>query len=74
MSIENIGFSPANISLDVGDDIVDNTGKIFEVVYIDYERLNIIVVSSFGDDVSGIGATVLPFGIVACNYHKVIGD
>ncbi len=74
MPIENIHFSPANISLDVNDDIVDNTGKIFKVVYIDYALTNIIVVSSFGDDISGIGTAVLTFSLVACLYHKVIGD
>ncbi len=70
MPRENIGIVKANISLVVGDNIVDNIGKIFEVAYIDYARENIIVVPI--DDIAfGSRATVLSFGIVACNYQKV---
>ncbi len=69
---EGISVVKASISLVVGDKIVDNLGKIFEVAYIDYARENIIVVST-GDIVSGSRASVLTFGIVACNYQKVTG-
>ncbi len=70
MSRESIINVKATISLVVGDKIVDNLGKIFEVAYIDYARENIIVVPI--DDIAfGNRATVLTFGIVACNYQKV---
>ncbi len=71
MSIENIGFSPANIDLVVGDDIADYDGNIYEVVYIDYARENIIVIN-FGGDVSDSRASVLKFGDVACSYLKIL--
>ncbi len=70
MSIENIGFVSANISLVVGDDIADRAGNIYEVAYIDYARENIIVIN-FGGDVSDNRASVLKFGVVACSYLKV---
>ncbi len=70
MSRESIINVKATISLVVGDKIVDNLGKIFEIAYIDYARENIIVVPI--DDIAfGNRATVLTFGIVACNYQKV---
>ncbi len=72
MSRESINNIKATISLVVGDNIVDNLGKIFEVAYIDYARENIIVVT-IGDIVAGSRASVLTFGIVACNYQKVTG-
>ncbi len=69
---EGISAVKATISLVVGDKIVDNLGKIYEVAYIDYARENIIVVPI--DDITfGNRATVLTFGIVACNYQKVTG-
>ncbi len=70
MSIENIGFSPANIDLVVGDDIADYDGNIYEVAYIDYARENIITVN-FSGDVSDSRVSVLKFGDVACSYLKV---
>ncbi len=70
MPRESINNVKATISLVVGDKIVDNLGKIFEVAYIDYARENIIVVT-IGDIVAGSRASVLTFGIVACNYQKV---
>ncbi len=72
MPRESINNVKATISLVVGDKIVDNLGKIFEVAYIDYARENIIVVT-IGDIVAGSRASVLTFGIVACNYQKVTG-
>ncbi len=70
MPRESINNVKATISLVVGNKIVDNLGKIFEVAYIDYARENIIVVPI--DDIAfGNRATVLTFGIVACNYQKV---
>ncbi len=72
MPRESINVVKANISLIVGDNIVDNLGNIFEVAYIDYARENIIVVPD-DDTVSGNRASVLTFGIVACNYKKVAG-
>ncbi len=69
---EGISAVKASISLGVGDNIADNIGKIFEVAYIDYARENIIVVS-VGDIITGNRASVLTFGIVACNYQKVVG-
>ncbi len=72
MSRESINNVKATISLVVGDKIADNLGKIFEVAYIDYARENIIVVT-IGDIVAGSRASVLTFGIVACNYQKVTG-
>ncbi len=70
MARESIINVKATISLVVGDKIVDNIGKIFEVAYIDYARENIIVVPI--DDIAfGNRASVLTFGIVACNYQKV---
>ncbi len=72
MPRESINNIKATISLVVGDKIVDNLGKIYEVAYIDYARENIIVVPI--DDIAfGNRATVLTFGIVACNYQKVTG-
>ncbi len=73
MPRQSINVVKANISLIVGDNIVDNLGNIFEVAYIDYARENIIVVPD-DDTVSGNRASVLTFGIVACNYKKVIED
>ncbi len=70
MPRESINNVKATISLVVGDKIVDNLGNIFEVAYIDYARENIIVVT-IGDIVAGNRASVLTFGIVACNYQKV---
>ncbi len=72
MPRQSINVVKANISLIVGDNIVDNLGNIFEVAYIDYARENIIVVT-IGDIVAGNRASVLTFGIVACNYQKVVG-
>ncbi len=72
MPRESINNVKATISLCVGDKIIDNLGKIFEVAYIDYARENIIVVT-VGDIVAGSRASVLTFGIVACNYQKVTG-
>ncbi len=72
MPRQSINVVKANISLIVGDNIVDNLGNIFEVAYIDYARENIIVVPD-DDTVSGNRASVLTFGIVACNYKKVAG-
>ncbi len=72
MPRQSINVVKANISLIVGDNIVDNLGNIFEVAYIDYARENIIVVPD-DDTVSGNRASVLTFGIVACNYQKVTG-
>ncbi len=70
MPRQSINVVKANISLIVGDNIVDNLGNIFEVAYIDYARENIIVVPI--DDIAfGSRATVLTFDIVACNYQKV---
>ncbi len=69
---EGISVVKASISLGVGDKIVDNLDNIFEVAYIDYARENIIVVPD-DDTVSGNRASVLTFGIVACNYQKVTG-
>ncbi len=71
MPRESINNVKATISLVVGDKIVDNLGKIFEVAYIDYARENIIVVN-IGHIVAGNRASVLTFGIVACNYQKVV--
>ncbi len=72
MPRESISFVKANISLVVGDKIVDNLGRNFEVAYIDYARENIIVVPV--DDITfGSRATVITFGIVARNYQKVTG-
>ncbi len=68
---ESISVVKATISLIVGDKIVNNLGETFEVAYIDYARENIIVVPD--DTVSGNRASVLTFGIVACNYQKVVG-
>ncbi len=70
MPRESINNVKATISLIVGNEIVDNLGKIYEVAYIDYARENIIAVS-VGDIITGNRATVLTFGIVACNYKKV---
>ncbi len=70
MPRESINNVKATISLLVGNEIVDNLGKIYEVAYIDYARENIIAVS-VGDIITGNRATVLTFGIVACNYKKV---
>ncbi len=70
MPRQSINVVKANISLIVGDNIVDNLGNIFEVAYIDYARENIIVVPD-DDTVSGNRASVLTFGIVACSYQKV---
>ncbi len=67
---ESISVVKATISLIVGDKIVNNLGETFEVAYIDYARENIIVVPD-DDTVSGNRASVLTFGIVACNYQKV---
>ncbi len=72
MSRESIINVKATISLVVGDKIVDNLGNTFEVAYIDYARENIIVVPDDDDTVSGNRASVLTFGIVACNYQKVV--
>ncbi len=72
MPRESINNVKATISLVVGDNIVDNLGKIYEVAYIDYARENIIVVT-IGDIVAGSRASVLTFAIVACNYQKVTG-
>ncbi len=69
MPRQSINVVKATISLVVGDKIVDNLGKIFEVAYIDYARENIIVVPI--DDIAfGSRATVLTFDIVACNYQS----
>ncbi len=70
MPRESINNVKATISVIVGNEIVDNLGKIYEVAYIDYARENIIAVS-VGDIITGNRATVLTFGIVACNYKKV---
>ncbi len=70
MPRESINNVKATISLVVGNKIVDNLDKIFEVAYIDYARENIIVVPD-DDTISGNRASVLTFGIVACNYQKV---
>ncbi len=69
---ESISVVKATISLLVGDKIVSNLDETFEVAYIDYARENIIVVT-IGDIVAGSRASVLTFGIVACNYQKVTG-
>ncbi len=66
---EGISAVKATISIVVGDKIVDNLDNIFEVAYIDYARENIIVVPD-DDTVSGNRASVLTFGIVACNYQS----
>ncbi len=71
MARESIINVKATISLVVGDKIADNLGNTFEVAYIDYARENIIVVT-IGDIVAGSRASVLTFGIVACNYQKVV--
>ncbi len=72
MPRESINVVKATISLVVGDKIVDNPGKIFEVAYIDYARENIIAVS-VGDIITGNRASVIRFATVACGgYLKVV--
>ncbi len=72
MPRQSINVVKANISLIVGDNIVDNLGNIFEVAYIDYARENIIAVS-VGDIITGNRASVIRFATVACGgYLKVV--
>ncbi len=65
MELEDINFIKVSISLSVGDDIVDNVGNNYKIVYIDY--ICEIVVLNETSNVS-----VLNFNDIAGHFKRVV--
>lgn len=77
MNKEDIKTISDYISLNLGDSIIDNLGKIEEVSYIDYEARTVVAIavareSLIGDLSFRSRATIITFDDIVYHYKKVL--
>lgn len=78
MKKENINVVKADISLEVGDNIIDNNGNIIQVACIHYDTSIVVAVSQYNTTAVGGGlsdinkATIITFDTIASGYYQKV--